>query len=108
MADVVFLTDSAKEQMETMLNDHKKNAVRLALKGGGCAGFKYDWTLEDSAEAGDEIIDLPNGKFAIDSMSIMYLIGSTVDYKKEVFGSYFDIRNPASTSSCGCGESIGF
>jgi len=108
MADVVFLTDSAKEQMETMLNDHKKNAVRLALKGGGCAGFKYDWTLEDSAEAGDEIIDLPNGKFAIDSMSIMYLIGSTVDYKKEVFGSYFDIKNPASTSSCGCGESIGF
>ena len=108
MADVVFLTDSAKEQMEIMLNDHKKNAVRLALKGGGCAGFKYDWTLEDSVEAGDEIIDLPNGKFAIDSMSIMYLIGSTVDYKKEVFGSYFDIKNPASTSSCGCGESIGF
>ena len=60
MADVVFLTDSAKEQMEIMLNDHKKNAVRLALKGGGCAGFKYDWTLEDSAEAGDEIIDLSN------------------------------------------------
>lgn len=108
MADVVFLTDSAKEQMEIMLNDHKKHAVRLALKGGGCAGFKYDWTLEDSAEAGDEIIDLSNGKFAIDSMSIMYLIGSTVDYKKEVFGSYFDIKNPASTSSCGCGESIGF
>jgi len=44
----------------------------------------------------------------IDSMSIMYLLGSTVDYKKEVFGSYFDIKNPESTSSCGCGESVGF
>tara|TARA_B100000085_G_scaffold217893_1_gene202477 strand:+ start:825 stop:1157 length:333 start_codon:yes stop_codon:yes gene_type:complete len=108
MADVVFLTDSAKEQMETMLNEHQKNAIRLALKGGGCAGFKYDWTLEDATEAEDEIIELPNGKFAIDSMSVMYLIGSTVDYKKEVFGSYFDISNPASTSSCGCGESVGF
>ncbi len=108
MSDVVFLTESAKEQMENMLKEHNKNAVRLALKGGGCAGFKYDWTLEDAAGKDDEVIDLPNGKFAIDSMSIMYLIGSTVDYKKEVFGSYFDIRNPASTSSCGCGESIGF
>ena len=62
MADVVFLTDSAKEQMETMLNEHQKNAIRLALKGGGCAGFKYDWTLEDATEAEDEIIELPNGK----------------------------------------------
>ena len=48
---------------------------------------KYDWTLEDPAEAGDEIIDLPNGKFAIDSMSIYVFDRSTVDYKKEVFGS---------------------
>ena len=103
------ITDEAKNQMTRMMEKHPGNyGISLAVKGGGCAGFKYDWTLEDSAEAGDEIIDLPNGKFAIDSMSIMYLIGSTVDYKKEVFGSYFDIKNPASTSSCGCGESIGF
>ena len=47
-------------------------------------------------------------RFIIDPSSVMYLLGSTVDYKKEVFGSYFDIRNPASTSSCGCGESVGF
>jgi iron-sulfur cluster assembly accessory protein len=108
MADVVFLTESAREQMTEMLEKHQKGAIKLALQGGGCAGFKYDWTLEDAAEEEDEIIELPNGKFLIDSMSVMYLIGSTVDYKKEVFGSYFDIKNPASTSSCGCGESVGF
>jgi len=51
---------------------------------------------------------LPNGEFAIDDTSVMYLLGSTIDYKKEVFGSYFTIENTASTSSCGCGESIGF
>ena len=105
---VVFLTDSAREQMTEMLEKHQKSAIKLALQGGGCAGFKYDWTLEDTSEKDDEVIDLPNGKFLIDSMSIMYLIGSTVDYKKEVFGSYFDIKNPASISSCGCGESVGF
>ena len=105
---VVFLTESAKEQMSKMLEEHQRNAVKLALQGGGCAGFKYDWTLEDTPEKDDEVIDLPNGKFLIDSMSVMYLLGSTVDYKKEVFGSYFDIKNPESTSSCGCGESVGF
>jgi iron-sulfur cluster assembly accessory protein len=104
---IVTLTESAKDHMATMLKTHNKQAIRLALKGGGCAGFKYDWSLEDSLKDDDEVIDLENGKFAIDSTSIMYLIGSTVDYKKEVFGSYFDIKNPASTSSCGCGESIG-
>jgi len=105
---VVTLTDSAKTQMQSMLDEHQKSAVKLALQGGGCAGFKYDWSLVDSVEADDEVIELDKGKFVIDSMSVMYLIGSTVDYKKEVFGSYFDISNPASTSSCGCGESVGF
>ena len=104
---VVFLTDSAKEHMSQMLEEHQKGAVKLKLQGGGCAGFKYDWTLEDAPEQDDEVIDLPNGKFLIDSMSIMYLIGSTVDYKKEVFGSYMNISNPNATSSCGCGESFG-
>tara|TARA_E500000178_G_C17032143_1_gene761132 strand:+ start:1218 stop:1541 length:324 start_codon:yes stop_codon:yes gene_type:complete len=105
---VVFLTESAKEHMSKMLEDHNKPAIKLALQGGGCAGFKYDWSLEDEADKEDEVIELPNGKFIIDSMSVMYLIGSTVDYKKELFGSYFDIKNPGSTSSCGCGESVGF
>ena len=105
---VVFLTESAKEQMQNMLKEHNKPAIKLALQGGGCAGFKYDWSLEDSLNDDDEVIELQNGKFLIDGMSVMYLIGSTVDYKKEVFGSYFDIKNPASTSSCGCGESVGF
>ena len=105
---VVFLTDSAREQMTNLLKDNDKPAIKLQMQGGGCAGFKYDWVLSDKVEEGDEVIDLQNGKFVIDSTSIMYLLGSTIDYKKELFGSYFDIKNPASTSSCGCGESVGF
>ena len=108
MTNIVFLTETAKEHMSKMLEENNKPAIKLALQGGGCAGFKYDWSLEDEAETGDEVIELDNGKFIIDSMSVMYLLGSTVDYKKELFGSYFDIRNPSSTSSCGCGESVGF
>ena len=105
---LVNLSDNAKKQIQVLCEKNKKDYVLLQAKGGGCAGFKYDWTLADEAEKDDEIIDLPEGKFLIDPASIMYLIGSTVDYKKEIFGSYFSIENPASTSSCGCGESIGF
>jgi iron-sulfur cluster assembly protein len=108
MPDLVKITDSAKEHMVEMLKEHSTQAVRLAVKGGGCAGFKYDWSLDDNVESGDEVIDLPKGKFIIDGTSVMYLVGSTIDYKKEVFGSYFTITNPASTASCGCGESVGF
>jgi len=108
MPDIVTLTPTALEHMNSMLKEHNKSIVRLSMKGGGCAGFKYDWSLDDSKDFDDETVKLDNGEFAIDSASVMYLIGSTIDYKKELFGSYFEIRNPASTSSCGCGESIGF
>ncbi len=108
MSTIVTLTDSAKEHMTTMLKENSKKAVRLALKGGGCAGFKYDWSLEDNVADEDEVVDFGQGKFIVDPASVMYLLGSTIDYKKEVFGSYFTVSNPASTSSCGCGESIGF
>ena len=108
MTQIVQLTEDAKERMVDMLNEHEQQVVRLSLQGGGCAGFKYDWALDTASQADDEVIKLPNGEFAIDNTSVMYLLGSIIDYKKEVFGSYFTIENPASTSSCGCGESIGF
>ena len=106
--NVCTLTESAKQQINTICQENDCYGISLNLKGGGCAGFKYDWSLEDETKSDDEVIELPKGKFLIDPASIMYLLGSTVDYKKEVFGSYFDVSNPASTSSCGCGESVGF
>ena len=106
--NVCTLTESAKKQINIICEENNCYRVSLNLKGGGCAGFKYDWSLEDETKSDDEVIELPKGKFLIDPASIMYLLGSTVDYKKEVFGSYFDIKNPTSTSSCGCGESVGF
>ena len=108
MSTIVTLTESAKEHMASMLQENSKKAVRLALKGGGCAGFKYEWSLEDTIAGEDEVVDIDKGKFIVDPSSVMYLLGSEIDYKKEVFGSYFTVSNPASTSSCGCGESIGF
>ena len=67
--------------------------------------FKF---LSGDTEVPDEEMKIEKGKFVVDPASVMYLLGSTIDYKKEVFGSYFTVTNPGSTSSCGCGESVGF
>ena len=108
MQQAVTLTESAREHLENLINTQGKAAVRLSMKGGGCAGFSYKWDMTDEVDPTDEIVTLNNGKLAIDSASMMYVLGTTIDYKKEIFGSYLDIQNPNTKNSCGCGESVGF
>ena len=60
--DVVQLTESAKEQMTSMLKEHNKPAIKLQMQGGGCAGFKYDWSLDETIEDKDEVIELDNAR----------------------------------------------
>ena len=105
------ITDKAKTQMEGLLSKNPgKYAVNLAVKGGGCAGFKYDWGFIDSKDkvnTEDITEDWGTGRFVVDVTSILYVTGTQIDYKEEVFGSQFEISNPNSKSSCGCGESFG-
>jgi len=107
----IDVTDSAKQQMKNLLSKNQdKYAVRLSVLGGGCAGFKYDWGFLDKAEEveeGDIVVDLDPGKFVVDKLSVMFVLGTTVNYKEEVFGSHFELVNPNAKSSCGCGESFG-
>jgi len=100
------LTDSAKEQMTKLCKEHNVQAVRLEVKGGGCAGFQYKWNFANEVSTEDEVVNLDQGKFVVDKMSVMFVAGTTIDYVKEVWGSSFQIRNPNATSSCGCGESF--
>ena len=84
-------------------------AVSLAVLGGGCAGFKYDWGFVDTAEQvnkDDVMIEWADGRFVVDSMSMLYVAGTKVDWREEVFGSQFEITNPNATGGCGCGESF--
>jgi len=109
---ICTLTDSAKQQIDTICKEHNAIAVTLNMKGGGCAGFEYDWGTMDDArdiEEGDEIIATGQGfNFIIGAHSIMFMIGTVVDYKKDIMGSMFEISNPNAQSSCGCGISINF
>jgi iron-sulfur cluster assembly accessory protein len=108
--EIVTLTENAQDKINELCSKDGIDAVTLNMKGGGCAGFEYTWGTATNAELeeDEEIIDTGAGKLAIGQASIMFLIGTTIDYKNEVFGSMFDIQNPNAKSSCGCGVSVNF
>ena len=105
------ITDPAKAQMEKLLSKQpEKYAISLAVIGGGCAGFKYDWSFIDKKEdigKDDEIVDWGAGRFVVDESSMMYIAGTKIDWVEQTFGSQFEIVNPNAQSGCGCGESFG-
>jgi len=109
---VVTLTETATSQIDNICKENNVIGVALNMKGGGCAGFEYDWSTisnPDNIEEGSEIIPTPEGNsFVIGPHSIMFMIGSTINYKKDILGSMFEIQNPNAQSSCGCGVSVNF
>jgi iron-sulfur cluster assembly accessory protein len=109
---ICTITESAKRQIDCLCKENNCYAISLNLKGGGCAGFEYDWGIvatEQDLEPGDEVVDTDGlGKFVIGKHSLMFLIGTEVDYVRSLVGSNFEIRNPNAKSSCGCGVSVNF
>ena len=80
--------------------------LRVAVSGGGCSGFQYGFTLDDTVNPDDKVIEKAGAKVVIDDMSLNMLAGSEIDFVEELVGSSFAIRNPNATSSCGCGNSF--
>ena len=109
---ICTLTDAAKQQIDTICKENNVYAVTLNMKGGGCAGFEYQWGTYKSADElldDDEIFTTDNKNvFVIGGASIMFLFGTVIDYKKDIMGSMFEIVNPNAKSSCGCGVSVNF
>lgn len=99
---MVILTDSAKEYMKKITSADNSNYVYLSVKGGGCSGFQYDWTLSDIKGIGPCIDNI----LCIDDMAEMFVAGCTIDYINELGGSYLKVINPNAVASCGCGESF--
>jgi iron-sulfur cluster insertion protein len=80
--------------------------VRAFVQGGGCSGMSYGFTLDEEHNEDDFVIDNTDGLVIIDSMSMQYLTGSTVDYKEDLTGSNFVVNNPNAQTTCGCGSSF--
>ena len=99
----IKFTDKAIKQINNLLSQKDKGSFfRIAIKGGGCSGFKYDFSFDKNPK--DE--DLKFNKILIDKTSADLLKGSEVDYASELIGDSFKISNPQSKSSCGCGVSF--
>jgi|TARA_R110000744_G_scaffold262037_1_gene376590 iron-sulfur cluster insertion protein len=101
------MTESAKDYLNSVRPDD--GHVTLTVNGGGCAGFTYKWGTSDEYIEKDalrkwlEVEDI----LLVDPIAEMYILGSIVDYVREIEGSFLTIKNPMATSSCGCGESFG-
>lgn len=80
--------------------------LRIAVQGGGCSGFQYEFKLDNKIAPDDIAVEKNGVSVVIDSTSLMYMIGSEVDFAEELVGSYFKITNPNAQSSCGCGTSF--
>ena len=103
MTKEIKFTDKAKKQIEKITNDDQlKKFFRITVKGGGCSGFKYDFSFDDKTNNED----ITFGKAVIDKISLDIITGSVIDFKEEMIGESFVIKNPKATSSCGCGLSF--
>lgn len=80
--------------------------LRLAVTGGGCSGFQYNFSFDDVVQDDDRVFERDGSKLVVDETSLELLAGSEVDFVEDLMGSYFQVRNPNASSSCGCGTSF--
>ena len=86
--------------------DPQPNALRISVVGGGCSGFQYGFTFDDAVEEGDSSVKNQGVTLLVDPMSVQYLMGAEIDYKEDLQGAQFVIRNPNASTTCGCGSSF--
>ena len=95
-------TARAKTEIEKIIKIEAKKYFRISVQGGGCSGFKYNFSFEDKVQDNDILFD----QTIIDNNSLKIIEGSIVDFKEELIGNSFTITNPKANSSCGCGLSF--
>ena len=104
---LVFTSAAAKKVSELIVEEgNQELMLRIYVQGGGCSGFQYGFTFDESINEGDEKIVTDGVTLLIDPMSLQYLMGAEVDYSEGLQGAQFVIRNPNATTTCGCGSSF--
>ncbi len=104
----VVFTDAAAIKVSELIQeeDNPDLMLRVFVAGGGCSGFQYGFTFDDSTEEGDSSVENQGVTLVVDPMSVQYLMGAEIDYKEDLQGAQFVIRNPNATTTCGCGSSF--
>lgn len=106
---MIKVNDRAKEKILSLLSEDGKTAesfVRVGVRGGGCSGLMYDLDFDTELKAEDKVIEDNNIKIVIDKKSMLYLIGTELDFSGGLNGKGFSFINPNASRTCGCGESF--
>ena len=106
----VILTESAAREITKIIADQEldpsKVCLRVGVKGGGCSGFSYVLDLTETKKDSDEVMTQHGITLVCDPKSLLYLAGTTVDFKDEIMGRGFVFQNPNANTTCGCGSSF--
>ncbi len=104
----LIFTDAAATKVKSLIEDEGNDNLKLRVfvSGGGCSGFQYGFTFDESLNDGDTAVENQGVQLLIDPMSFQYLVGAEIDYTEGLEGAQFVIRNPNATTTCGCGSSF--
>ena len=107
-APILNFTDSAANKVKGLIEEEENDNLKLRVfvSGGGCSGFQYGFTFDESINDGDTTVEKNGVKLLIDPMSFQYLVGADIDYTEGLEGSQFVIRKPNAKTTCGCGSSF--
>ncbi|HZX23113.1 MAG TPA: iron-sulfur cluster insertion protein ErpA [Woeseiaceae bacterium] len=104
----LVFTDAAAQKVGELIReeDNPELMLRVFVSGGGCSGFQYGFTFDEKMEEGDTQVENQGVTLLVDPMSVQYLMGAEIDYKEDLEGAQFIIRNPNAQTTCGCGSSF--
>jgi iron-sulfur cluster insertion protein len=104
----INFTESAADKVADLIAEEGNPALKLRVfvQGGGCSGFQYGFTFDEDVNEDDTEFSKKGVTLLVDSMSFQYLVGAEIDYKEDINGSQFVIKNPNATTTCGCGSSF--
>jgi iron-sulfur cluster insertion protein len=105
---ILLFTDAAAGKVGELIREeaNPKLKLRVFVSGGGCSGFQYGFTFDENVEEGDFQIENSGVTLLVDPTSAQYLMGAEIDYKEDLEGAQFVIRNPNAKTTCGCGSSF--
>jgi iron-sulfur cluster insertion protein len=104
----LVFTDSAAAKVKSLIDEEGNPDLKLRVfvSGGGCSGFQYGFTFDETQNADDTVMEKNGVTLLVDSMSFQYLVGAEIDYSEGLEGAQFVIKNPNATTTCGCGSSF--
>jgi iron-sulfur cluster insertion protein len=107
-AALLVFTDSAAAKVSELIREegNPNLKLRVFVSGGGCSGFQYGFTFDETVEEGDTCVENQGVRLLVDPMSFQYLTGAEIDYREDLEGAQFVIRNPNAQTTCGCGSSF--